>query len=218
MPEPADMEAVIWDFGGVLTSSPFDAFARYEAAQGLPKDFIRRVNTRNPDANAWAQFERNEIDLDAFDVLFREESATLGHAVDGCAIIALLAGHVRPEMVEALRRCKARLKVGCITNNVSALSGPSMSLTPEHAAAVSEIMGLFDMVIESSKIGLRKPDPRIYQMACDDLGVAPANAVYLDDLGINLKPARKLGMTTIKVTLPADALRDLEAAVGFPVT
>jgi putative hydrolase of the HAD superfamily len=209
------IEAVIWDFGGVLTTSPFDAFNRYEAEQGLPKDLIRSVNTRNPDSNAWARFERNEIDIDTFDALFREESAALGHAVSGRAIIDLLAGDVRPEMVEALRRCRAQLRVGCITNNVSALSGPSMSRTPAHAVAVAEIMDLFEIVIESSKIGLRKPDPLIYQMACDELGVAPAAAVYLDDLGINLKPARELGMTTIKVTAPADALKELEAAVGF---
>ena len=211
------VEAVIWDFGGVLTTSPFEAFNRYEAEQGLPQDFIRSVNSRNHSTNAWAQFERNDIDLNTFDALFREESTALGHSLDGRAIINLLAGDIRPEMVEALRRCRARLKVGCITNNVSALSGPSMSRTPEHAAAVTEIMDLFEIVIESSKIGLRKPDPRIYQMACDQLGVAPANAVYLDDLGINLKPARELGMTTIKVDAPADALQELEAAVGFPM-
>lgn len=211
------IDAVIWDFGGVLTTSPFDAFNRYEAEQGLPRDFIRSVNTRNPDSNAWAKFERNEIDLDAFDALFREECRALGHEVPGRDVIDLLAGDVRPEMVEALRRCRARLKVGCITNNVSALSGPSMSRTPEHARAVAEIMDLFEIVIESSKVGVRKPDPRIYRMACDRLGVAPEAAVYLDDLGINLKPARDLGMTTIKVSDPAAALSDLETAVGFPV-
>lgn len=218
MPASADIKAVIWDFGGVLTSSPFDAFNRYEAEQGLPHDFIRSVNTRNPDTNAWAQFERNEIELDAFDAQFREESTALGHPIGGREIIGLLAGEVRPEMVEALRRCRARLRVGCITNNVSALSGPSMSRTTEHATAVAEVMELFEIVIESSKVGLRKPDPRIYQMACDKLGVPPAAAVYLDDLGINLKPARDLGMTTIKVAAPADALRELEAAVGFSVS
>ena len=189
------VEAVLWDFGGVLTTSPFDAFNRYESEHGLPKDFIRGVNTRNPDTNAWAQFERSEIALDAFDAMFREESAALGHRVPGRDVIDLLAGDVRPEMVEALRRCHAQLRVGCITNNVSALSGPSMSRTPEHAAAVTEIMELFEVVIESSKAGVRKPDPRIYEMACEALGVTPGATVYLDDLGINLKPARDLGMT-----------------------
>jgi putative hydrolase of the HAD superfamily len=211
------IEAVIWDFGGVLTTSPFDAFNRYEAEQGLPRDFIRGVNTRNRDSNAWARFERNEIDLDTFDDLFREESAALGHAIPGRDVIDLLAGDLRPEMVEALRRCRARLKVGCITNNMSALTGPSMSRTPEHAKAVAEIMAMFEVVIESSKVGVRKPDPRIYQMACEELGVAPEAAVYLDDLGINLKPARDLGMTTIKVGAPEPALAELEAAVGFPL-
>lgn len=212
-----EIEAVIWDFGGVLTTSPFDQFRRYEQEKGLPANFLRGVNSRDPDTNAWAQFERNEIDLDTFDDLFRQESAALGHAVPGRDVIDLLAGDIRPEMVEALRRCRERVKVGCITNNVSALSGPSMSRTADHAAAVGEVMALFHLVIESSKEGLRKPDPRIYQLMAERLDVDPARCVYLDDLGINLKPARALGMTTIKVEDPALAISQLEAAVAFPL-
>ena len=215
MADSAKIEAVIWDFGGVLTTSPFDAFRRYEAEQGLPADFIRSVNSRDPDTNAWAQFERDEIDLETFDRLFRTESAAAGHEVGGRDVIDLLAGDIRPEMVAALRTCSARLKVGCITNNVSALSGPSMSRTAAHADAVQEVMDLFHMIIESSKEGLRKPDPAIYGLACERLGVAPSRSVYLDDLGVNLKPAREMGMTTIKVTAPNAALAELEAAVGF---
>lgn len=211
------IDAVIWDFGGVLTESPFDAFARFEREQGLPKDFLRSVNAKNHLENAWARFERNDIDLDSFDSAFREESAALGHAVNGKAIIALLAGNLRPAMVAALKACKARLKVGCITNNVAAGMGPTMSVDAGLADRVKDVFKLFDHVIESSKAGLRKPDPRIYQMACDALDVAPANAVYLDDLGVNLKPARALGMTTIKVVEPEKALKELEAAVGFPL-
>lgn len=220
------IEAVIWDFGGVLTESPFVAFNRFEAASGLPRDFLRGVNARNPLDNAWARFERSEIGLDAFDAAFCAESAAMGHPVDGRDVIALLAGRLRPGMVAALKACKARLKVGCITNNVAAGEGPTMVPGDIEggieggaalAAEVAEVFALFDHVIESSRAGLRKPDPRIYRLACDALGVLPENAVYLDDLGINLKPARELGMTTIKVADPDTALAELEAAVGFPL-
>lgn len=212
------IEAVIWDFGGVLTSSPFEAFNRYEAERGLPKDFIRSINATNPDTNAWALFERSECSLDAFDELFAKEAAAKGAVVRGRDVVELLSGDIRPEMVEALRRCKARVRVGCITNNVSAGAGAGMARTETKAALVAEIMALFDHVIESSKVGIRKPDPRIYEMACKALGVAPGASVYLDDLGINLKPAAQLGMKTIKVLNAAQALAELEKAVGFPVS
>ncbi|MEQ8594546.1 MAG: HAD-IA family hydrolase [Parvibaculum sp.] len=211
------VEAVIWDFGGVLTTSPFEAFARYERERGLPKDFIRGINATNPDSNAWALFERSECTLADFDRLFAEESEARGMRVPGRDIIELLSGDIQPEMVEALKRCKARAKVGCITNNVSAGEGAGMARSAGKAAAVQEVMSLFDHVIESSKVGIRKPDPRIYEMACEALGVSAAASVYLDDLSINLKPAKMLGMTTIKVVTPEQALKELEAAVGFPV-
>ncbi|MCF8469791.1 MAG: HAD-IA family hydrolase [Parvibaculum sp.] len=212
------VEAVIWDFGGVLTTSPFEAFNRYEMEKGLPRDFIRGINATNPDTNAWALFERSECTLEDFDRLFAEESHAMGNRVPGRDIIELLSGDIRPEMVTALRRCKERVKVGCITNNVSAGEGAGMARSAGKAAAVQDVMALFDHVIESSRVGIRKPDPRIYEMACEALGVSPTSSVYLDDLGINLKPARVLGMTTIKVVAPEQALKDLEAAVGFPVS
>ena len=166
------VEAVIWDFGGVLTSSPFEAFNRYEAERGLAKDFIRSINATNPDTNAWALFERSECSLAEFDRLFAEESEAKGCRIPGRDIIELLSGDIRPEMVTALKRCKERAKVGCITNNVSAGEGAGMARSHEKAAAVQEIMSLFDHVIESSKAGIRKPDPRIYEMACEALGVS----------------------------------------------
>lgn len=209
------VDAVIWDFGGVLTSSPFEAFNRFEADRGLPHDFIRKVNSTDPDTNAWALFERSEISAAEFDEKFAVEADRLGGNVRGQEVIDLLAGDIRPEMVEALKRCKAKFKVGCITNNVPAGKGAGMARSEDKAAKVSEVMALFDHVIESSKIGIRKPDPKIYTMACEALGVDAAQSVYLDDLGINLKPARALGMTTIKVLNAAQALDDLEAAVGF---
>jgi putative hydrolase of the HAD superfamily len=211
------IKAVLWDFGGVLTTSPFMAFNRYEAERGLPKDFIRQINATDPDRNAWARFERSEIDLDAFDVAFRDESEARGHAIPGRDVVALLAGDVRPTMVEALRRCRERLTCVCITNNAKVGQGPGMTLDTHKSAEVAEIMTLFHDVIESSKVGVRKPDPEIYEIACRAAGVSPPEAVYLDDLGINLKPARGMGMTTIKVGDPDVALQELEAAVGFPL-
>lgn len=209
--------AVLWDFGGVILSSPFDAFNRYEAEAGLPKDFLRSLNTRNPDTNAWAKMERSEVSLQGFVDLFEEEARLHGQRVEGWKILQALSGDIRPQMVEALRRCKATFRVACITNNMKAGEGPGMARSPEKAKAVAEILSLFEHVVESSKVGLRKPDPRIYQHACDLLGVAPDRCIYLDDLGINLKPARALGMHTIKVGDPDIAIDELQAMVGIPL-
>ncbi len=206
------IEAVIWDFGGVLTSSPFEAFARFEKERGLPADIIRRINAANHFENAWAKFERAEVDLATFDTLFAAESLALGAEVRGRDVVPLLSGDPRPEMVEALRRAKQRFKTGCITNNLPA---NAIGSSGGRALYVAETMALFDHVIESAKIGLRKPDPRIYRMMADALGVDPKNCVYLDDLGVNLKPAREMGMTTIKVIDAPQAIRDLQAATGL---
>jgi putative hydrolase of the HAD superfamily len=208
------IEAVIWDFGGVFTSSPFEAFARYERERDLPSDFIRRINSANHLDNAWARFERAELDLEGFDRAFAQEALALGHDVPGKDVITLLAGDVRPEMVEALKGVRKRFKTGCITNNVPSNQTGSAD---GRALYVREIMELFDSVIESSKVGLRKPDPRIYEMMCEVLNVSPRNCVYLDDLGVNLKPARAMGMTTIKVASAARAIVELERALGMEV-
>ena len=209
------VEAVIWDFGGVFTTSPFEAFNRFEASRGLPPDFIRRINAADPDANAWALFERAEIDAAGFDAKFLEESSALGRPVRGADVLPLISGEVRPAMVEALKLCKTRFKVGCITNNMAQGRGPSMASTADRALRASDIMALFDAVIESSKAGVRKPDPRIYQMMCDLLGVEARACVYLDDLGVNCKPAAQLGMAAIKVVSEQQALDDLERATGL---
>jgi putative hydrolase of the HAD superfamily len=206
------IEAVIWDFGGVLTTSPFEAFARFETERGLPADIIRRTNAANHLENAWAKFERAEVDIETFDQLFAAESLVLGAEVRGREVLPLLSGDLRPEMVEALTRVKARLKTGCITNNLPANAIGSHN---GRSLYVAEVMALFDRIIESAKIGLRKPDPRIYQIMVEKLGVDPKRCVYLDDLGVNLKPARDLGMTTIKVVNAPQAIAELEAATGL---
>ena len=205
------IKAVLFDVGGVLTTSPFESFARYEREQGLPDGFIRKLNSTNPDTNAWAQLERNTVDFNEFCDLFEAEARAAGGELKAIEVMQCLSGDVRPEMIEAVRRCHERVKTGMLTNNVRA----------ENEDAGGRLDGLllplFDVVIESSKAGVRKPDPRFYEMACEQLAIEPPEAVFLDDLGINLKPARALGMTTIKVVDPDKALAELEEAVGFPV-
>jgi putative hydrolase of the HAD superfamily len=216
MPD-ARYRAVLWDFGGVLTESPFEAFRRYERRRGLPDDFIRSLNAVNPDDNAWARFERGEIPLEEFDRAFGAESRAAGFAVPGAEVIALLYGEPRPAMVEALRRCGQHYVTACLTNNVKTGMGHGLPATDARAAQVQEILGLFDHVFESSLIGARKPEPRFYRMALEALKVQPREAVYLDDLGINLKPARAMGMTTIKVQDADQALRELQSILDLPL-
>lgn len=209
------LKVVLWDFGGVLTTSPFEAFTRFEQDNDLPKDFIRSINATNPDDNAWAQFESNAIDADAFDEAFAIESKAKGFEVRGKAVLALLSGDIRPNMVSALKQIKTMYRVGCITNNVKSGQGAGMARSSQKAAAIAEVMALFDVVIESSLVGIRKPNPKIYQMACEAMDVTPEDALFIDDLGINLKPAKALGMQTIKVLNENQALADLELALGM---
>ena len=210
------IEAVLWDFGGVLTTSPFEAFNRYESERGLPRDFIRGINATNPEDNAWARFESSRITLDGFDEAFAAESEAAGHRIPGREVVALLSGDLRPKMVNVLRHCKAHFAVACITNNVKSGEGPGMARDAERAGAVQAVMDLFDLVVESSVEGIRKPNPKIYEITCERLGVDPSRALFLDDLGINLKPARALGMQTIKVISEDQAIRDLYEATGLP--
>jgi putative hydrolase of the HAD superfamily len=206
-PKTTPLKAVLWDFGGVILSSPFEAFNAYEVQMGLPVDFIRRVNSTDPDTNAWARLERTELTHEGFDQVFAEESERLGHRIPGADVLALLAGAVRPEMVSALDRViAAGYLTACLTNNVA-----GGSARPE----IDLIMERFDHVVESSKVGVRKPEPRFYELATDLVGVHPAECVYLDDLGINLKPAAAMGMTTIKVLSATQAITDLEVVLGL---
>ena len=208
------LRAVFWDFGGVILSSPFEAFNRYESEHGLPRDFIRQVNAQNPDTNAWALLERNQIDPHEFDTLFATESQALGYAVPGADVLALLSGDVRPHMVDALDAViNAGFLTACLTNNV-------VTRSPEPTARqreVAAIMDKFHHVVESSKVGCRKPEPRFYEIACEALQVSPHECVFLDDLGINLKPAAAMGMTTIKVADPTEALRELSEVLSLPL-
>ena len=202
------IRAVMFDFGGVISSSPFEAFAHLETERGLPADFVRTVNATNPDTNAWAKLERGEIDVDTFGSLWSEEARSLGHELDGRLVLQRLAGEIRPQMVAAIRACGATFKTACLTNNFTRAEAVL-------SVEVTGVYALFDAVLESRVLGVRKPDPRFYELACEELGVAPSECVFLDDLGVNLKPARALGMHTIKVTDPDAALRELGEILGL---
>ena len=206
------IRAAFFDFGGVILSSPFEAFNGFEERNGLPRDFIRTINSTNPDANAWARFERSEVTFDEFCDLFEAECLEQGQLVAARDLMPLLAGEIRPAMVEAVRRCRERLATACLTNNWVSFDDFPVGARADGRDAV---LSLFDHVIESSKVGVRKPDPRFYEIACEWAEVAPHEVVFLDDLGVNLKPAKAMGMTTIKVGDPAVAIQELEQVVGF---
>ncbi len=202
------IRAVMFDFGGVISTSPFEAFARFESQHGLPAGFIRSVNATNPDDNAWARLERSEISIDAFGTQWGAEARALGHEVNGRRVLEMLAGEIRPQMVAAIEACRGSYKTACLTNNFASV---------ERAVSneVADVYALFDAVLESRVLGVRKPDPRFYELACQALEVQPDESVFLDDLGVNLKPARALGMHTIKVSDPGQALRELGEVLGI---
>jgi putative hydrolase of the HAD superfamily len=209
------VSAVIFDLGGVITESPMHAFAAYEAEVGLPDGLIRRLNSTDPDTNAWARFERNELDVAGFSAAFEAEALAAGHRLDAARVLEALHGEIRPAMVAAVHRLRAAgLPLGLLSNNVAPM---------ERTGQLGELLGLFDAIVESSVEGVRKPEPEIYVRALTRLSEAvgrpieAADCAYLDDLGINLKPARALGFSTIKVVDPADALAELAELVGFPL-
>jgi|TARA_B100000315_G_C14594501_1_gene597918 putative hydrolase of the HAD superfamily len=212
------IKAVLWDFGGVVTTSPFEAFNRFERANDIPLDFIRTTNATNPNSNAWAKFESNQISLQEFDTLFAEETGARGHEISGSTVVQLLSGELRPQMVTALSRISEKYKTACLTNNMKTGEGPSMQRGSEGAKRTGEVMDMFDVIIQSSVVGVRKPDPKFYLLACEQLEIAPQEAVFMDDLGINLKPARELGMTTIKVIDVAATLSELESILSMKLT
>jgi len=211
-----DIRAVLFDFGGVILSSPIDGFRAYERAAQLPPGFLQKLNSTDPDRNAWACMERGELDEAGFCERFEAEARGHGHTIDARAILGGLTGEIRPALVDAIRALRPRYRVACLTNNMPIGHGSAMARNPELAAQIADVMTLFAHVVESCKIGARKPEPRFYARACELIGVAPEHCVFLDDLGINLKPARAMGMTTIKVSDPAAALAELEAVLGHP--
>jgi putative hydrolase of the HAD superfamily len=207
----AVIAAVFFDFGGVILSSPFDAFASYEHRSGLPAGFLRRLNSTNPDTNAWARLERSEVSLGEFAEIFEHEALELGHRVDGREVLGCLRGELRPAMVSCVEQCFELLTTVLVTNNFMTAGG---DLGPGVERRL-KVLDSFHHIIESSRVGVRKPDERFYALACEVASVEPAEVVFLDDLGVNLKPARALGMTTIKVGDPDAAIKELGEILGI---
>jgi len=213
------IRAVLFDFGGVITTSPFEAFRRFERQRGLPEGLIQSINRSNADDNAWARFERGELTAEAFDQAFAEEARNAGHDVRGLEVVALVYGQVRPRMVKAVQRCRGRFITACLTNNFRNRETLTASTNLASDAARDrewrDALALFDQVIESSQVGARKPEKAFFELACNRLSIEPAEAVFLDDLGTNLKPARSMGMRTIKVTDADAALDELGTMLGM---
>ena len=205
--------AVIFDLGGVVFPSPFDAFDVYERAHGLPERFVRTVIAQSADHGAWARLERSDVPFEVFCAELEAECEAAGGTIRAADLMAEIGRDFapRPAMLGAIRTIKAHgLLVGALTNNWATMGGPG-----DHDPHALGHLGVFDVVVESAVEGLRKPDPRIYELVCERLDVAPPEAVFLDDLGINLKPARAIGMTTIKVTDPDVAVAELATVLGF---
>lgn len=199
---------VLFDLGGVVMASPLAAIARYERDHDLPAQAINRAIRASGDTGAWSRLERGELSLEGFLEPFEADCRTGGIEVSGSTLMRYIAeaSAPRPAMVDAIRRIRARgLRAGALTNN-----WVTEAPRPPHP-----VRDHFDVFVESSVVGLRKPDPRIYQLACRELGVSPEHAAFLDDIGGNLKPARALGMATIKVSDPRMALRELSDLLGF---
>jgi putative hydrolase of the HAD superfamily len=205
------LAGVLFDMGGVVMDSPLHAIARYERERGLPANAINRAIAAAGEAGAWARLERGELSVATFCAPFEADCRAQGIEVDGAAVMEAIAaaGVARPAMLEAIRRLRAHgLRVGALTNNWKR-EGPDDDVIPHRLRAH------FHVFVESRLVGLRKPDPRIYLLACRELGVEPSRTAFLDDIGGNLKAARALGMTTIKVEAPEPALAELGALVGL---
>jgi len=201
------IRAVIFDLGGVVIGSPLHAIADYERELGLARNAVNRVVVASGPTGAWSRLERGELGLEEFYPCFERDCAGAGVTIDAREMMRRVAEIAvpRPAMLEAIRRLRAAaLKVAALTNNWITEDGGTGALRL-----------LFDVFIESAVVGLRKPDPRIYQLACEELAVTPPEAVFLDDIGSNLKAARALGMTTIKVDDPDTALAELEGVTGL---
>ncbi|MEO0361379.1 MAG: HAD-IA family hydrolase [Pseudomonadota bacterium] len=215
------LRAVIFDFGGVFTTSPVTHFADYERENGLPEWFLSGVVKANLNDGAFARFERAELTLDEFDAAFANETRAAGHEVTGRTLVGLLKLDFRPDMIAALKAIKAGgFKTGCITNNMPGGGAEDWAKTREGAETAARVLATFDHLIESAKAGVRKPEPRIYEMMCEALAVPPDACCFVDDLGVNLKPAKAMGMAVVKV--PFDdhrpALTELSALTGLDLT
>ena len=207
--------SIFWDFGGVITSSPFEAFNLFEKENNVPLDFIRKVNSTNPFNNAWAQLEESKISLKEFDLLFAKESKQLGREILGREVLSLLQGTIRPRIVAAIKKFKELgFLQACLTNNFDSGDRDISALDDKNDERL-KIMDLFDFVIESKEVGVRKPSDEFYELALPKTKAIPEKTIFLDDLGINLKPAKLLKISTIKVVSEQQALDELSDLTGI---
>jgi putative hydrolase of the HAD superfamily len=203
------VRAVIFDLGGVVLGSPLRAFNEYEAEVGLPAGFLGRMILGNGEAGSWAKLERGELDMAAFVQALDAEAAAAGVRISAVALMERIAvvSQPRAEMVAAIRRIRTHgLRAAALTNNW---------VSDDQQSKMDLLRPEFDVFVESARVGMRKPDPRIYELVCERLAVAPVEAVFLDDIGQNLKPARAMGIVTIKVDDPGRALAELERVLGI---
>ena len=203
------IKTIIFDFGGVITNSPIEGFKNLEKTHGYSKGLITGINMNNPDNNAWARSERGEIEIDTFLSQFEQEALEIGHDINADEILIQLYGSPRPIMIKKIISLSKsnKYKLICLTN---VLKGIEKFMPKEREEVVNNIMSYFDKIYESYKIGMRKPEARIYEYIIKDLEINPKETIFLDDLGMNLKTARQLGINTIKVVDPIDAIKTLD--------
>lgn len=212
--------AVLFDLGGVVLGSPLHAIRDYEAELGLERNAINLVAANTAPSGAWSRLERGELEMDAFYPAFEADCRKAGIEMDAREMMTRMAAssEPRPMMLEAIRRLReADFRVGALTNNWAHTGDDD---EPHRSDGTRALKNLFDVFIESSVEGLRKPDPKIYALACDRMGKPPEEMIFLDDIGPNLKPPRAMGMATIKVDTPEQALSELALLVGleFPIS
>ncbi len=198
---------VIFDLGGVVLGSPMHAIAAYEREVGLDPGRVNHHIVERGREGAWARLERGELETEAFFAAFDAEFAAAGLPMDARAMMTLMGEATVPRkaMIAAIACIRAEgLLTAALTNNWRG-EGNGTSILKPH----------FDVFVESAILGLRKPDPRIYEHVLEEMAIGADEAVFLDDIGRNLKPARAMGMRTIKVDDPERALDDLQAILGF---
>ena len=203
------IKTIIFDFGGVITNSPIEGFKLLEEKHGYDKGIITNINMNNPDNNAWAKSERGEIDINTFLEEFEKEALSIGQKINAKEILQQLYGSLRENMINKIKLLSTskKYKLICLTN---VLKGVDIFTPKERVEAVKDVMSYFDIIYESYKLNMRKPEARIYQYILKELNIEPQETVFLDDLGMNLKSAKQLGINTIKVIDPNDAIYQLD--------
>jgi len=203
------IKTIIFDFGGVITNSPIEGFKLLEEKHGYDNGIITNINMNNPDNNAWAKSERGEIDINTFLEEFEKEALAIGQKINAKEILQQLYGSLRENMINKIKLLSVskKYKLICLTN---VLKGVDIFTPEERVKSVNRIMSYFDIIYESYKLNMRKPETRIYQYILNEINIKPEETVFLDDLGMNLKPALQLGINTIKVVDPNDAINELD--------